>query len=180
MLRGPCSAERWKASFVRPNTPGRTRPTVSAHEYTRGANTALQPTPFPVPSRQRADLPLRNPASLTLRPHGSLPTQPSSGAPWHPGRRPPREADAGPKFPETSRLPAPVLHPSPSWVPNLIPASSRAPPKATPGPTSSPSPPTQNPEGGKVHSLFFVNSSLITPAIPQSVCTVIVEFDAND
>lgn len=41
-------------------------------------------------------------------------------------------------------------------------------------------PPTPNPEGGQVLSFFFVNSPLITPAIPQSVCTVIVEFDAND
>lgn len=33
---------------------------------------------------------------------------------------------------------------------------------------------------GNRFSLFFVNSSLITFEIPQSVCTVIVEFDAND
>ena len=75
-----------------------------------------------------------------------------------------------PNFSDTSLLPAPrfqilLLRPQPH-------------PKAQAHlPHQAPNP---KPQGGKVLSLFFVNSPLITPAIPQSVCTVIVEFDAND
>lgn len=47
-------------------------------------------------------------------------------------------------------------------------------------PSMSASPTASSAAQGSRFSLFFVNSSLITFEIPQSVCTVIVEFDAND
>lgn len=104
------------------------------------------------------------------------PAQPLLGSPGPSG--------LGLSLPPLADLPGPWLLTTTSCF-HPLPGSKSYSPHPKPhqrhhSPTSSPSPPTQNPEGGKVLSLFFVNSPLITPAIPQSVCTVIVEFDAND
>ena len=102
-------------SCIHHNTQGSTRHTVSAYEYTCGANTASQAAPFPVPQGHMLILPLQSPAP----PHpcsglsGSLQTWPFSGYPRLPGRRPLGRQMQFPKFPETLLLPTPLLLPCP-------------------------------------------------------------------